>query len=71
MIDSDSGPEGTSHQLCGRMDMLAEQTKYGPNSKGETGTRLWPDRATARAAIFDFAETFYNRRRLRKHTLAA
>ncbi|MFJ3763065.1 IS3 family transposase [Streptomyces sp. NPDC090080] len=29
--------------------------------------RLWPDRATARADVFDFIETFYNRRRLRKH----
>ncbi|MFB7557644.1 IS3 family transposase [Streptomyces brevispora] len=35
--------------------------------KEEIGTRFWPDRATARADIFDFVETFYNRRRLRKH----
>ncbi|MFD5514123.1 DDE-type integrase/transposase/recombinase [Streptomyces sp. NPDC127051] len=36
----------------------------------EIGTRFRPDRATARADIadiFDFVETFYNRRRLRKH----
>ncbi|MFD8386728.1 DDE-type integrase/transposase/recombinase [Streptomyces sp. NPDC059679] len=33
----------------------------------EIGTRLWPDRATARAEVFTFVETFYNRRRLRKH----
>ncbi|WUV40411.1 IS3 family transposase (plasmid) [Streptomyces sp. NBC_01483] len=35
--------------------------------KEEIGTRFWTDRATARAGIFDFIETFYNRRRLRKH----
>nr|WP_329813330.1 integrase core domain-containing protein [Streptomyces sp. JV185] len=35
--------------------------------KEEIGTRFWPDRATARASIFDFIETFYNRHRLRKH----
>ncbi|MFF1651263.1 IS3 family transposase [Streptomyces sp. NPDC058240] len=35
--------------------------------KEEIGTRIWPDRATARAEVFDFIETFYNRRRLRKH----
>ncbi|MEU2801637.1 IS3 family transposase [Streptomyces sp. NPDC006995] len=34
--------------------------------KEEIGTRFWPDRATARADIFDFIETC-NRRRLRKH----
>lgn len=28
-----------------------------------------PDRATARAEVFAFIETFYNRRRLRKHPL--
>ncbi|MFF3468776.1 IS3 family transposase [Streptomyces sp. NPDC002619] len=35
--------------------------------KEEIGTRFWTDRATARAGIFDFIETFYNRRRPRKH----
>ncbi|MFB7087472.1 integrase core domain-containing protein [Streptomyces sp. NPDC056296] len=35
--------------------------------KEEIGTRRWPDRTTARAEIFAFIETFYNRRRLRKH----
>ncbi|MFE7572896.1 hypothetical protein ACFU76_39205 [Streptomyces sp. NPDC057539] len=28
---------------------------------------MWPDRTTARAEVFNFIETFYNRRRLRKH----
>ncbi|ALO93834.1 hypothetical protein SHL15_2692 [Streptomyces hygroscopicus subsp. limoneus] len=35
--------------------------------KGEIGTRIRPDRATARAEVFTFIETFYNRRCLRKH----
>jgi transposase InsO family protein len=35
--------------------------------KEEIGTRCRPDRATARAETFAFIETFYNRRRLRKH----
>lgn len=35
--------------------------------KEEIGTRRWLDRATARAEIFAFIETFYNRKRLRKH----
>ncbi|MFE4832347.1 IS3 family transposase [Streptomyces sp. NPDC056672] len=30
--------------------------------KEETGTRTRPDRATARAEVFNFIETFYNRR---------
>ncbi|MET9980303.1 integrase core domain-containing protein [Streptomyces microflavus] len=35
----------------------------------EIRTRIWPDRATARAEVFTFIETFYNRRRLRKHKI--
>jgi putative transposase len=35
--------------------------------KEETGTRIRPDRATARAEVLDSIETFCNRRRLRKH----
>ncbi|MZE52935.1 IS3 family transposase, partial [Streptomyces sp. SID5770] len=27
----------------------------------------WPDRATARADVFNFIETFHNRRRPREH----
>jgi transposase InsO family protein len=37
--------------------------------KEEIGTRIWADRASARAEIFTFIETFYNRRRLRKHPM--
>jgi hypothetical protein len=35
--------------------------------KAEIGTRIWPDRATARAQIFEFIEVFYNHKRLRRH----
>ncbi|THA30595.1 hypothetical protein E6R18_19730 [Streptomyces sp. A1277] len=35
--------------------------------KEEIGTRIGPDRATARAEVFSFIETFCNRRRPRKH----
>jgi transposase InsO family protein len=35
--------------------------------KAEIGTRIWPDRATARAEVFEFIEVFYNRKRLRRH----
>jgi len=35
--------------------------------KAEIGTRIWPDRAIARAEVFEFIEVFYNRRRLRRH----
>ncbi|MEU1628515.1 IS3 family transposase [Streptomyces sp. NPDC020096] len=33
----------------------------------EIGTRQWPDRASAHTEIFAFIETFYNRKRLRRH----
>lgn len=35
--------------------------------KEENGSRVGPDRTTARADVFAFIETFYNRHRLRKH----
>ena len=31
--------------------------------KTEIGTRVWPTRAAARAAVFEFVEVRYNRRR--------
>lgn len=37
--------------------------------KEEIRTGRWPDRAGARAGIFAFVETFYNRRRLRRHPI--
>ncbi|MFE7113743.1 hypothetical protein ACFU98_47415 [Streptomyces sp. NPDC057575] len=48
-------------------------TTIAPNSSSlpwtwpTVGTRVWPDRATARAEVFAFIETLYNIRRLRKH----
>jgi hypothetical protein len=35
--------------------------------KEEISSRIWPDRATGRAEVFAFVETFDNRRCLRKH----
>ncbi|MEU9624226.1 IS3 family transposase [Streptomyces sp. NPDC048155] len=82
VIHSDRGSEYTSDQLRGRIGTLGHQQRMGRTGscfdnaaaesfwavlKEEIATRFWPDRATARADIFDFIETFYNRRRLRKH----
>lgn len=57
-------------QSCGRtgscFDNAAAESFWAP-LKEENDTRLWPDRATARAEVYDFIETFCNRRRLRKH----
>lgn len=35
--------------------------------KTEIGTRDWPDRAAARADLFEYIEVFYNRQRLRRY----
>ncbi|WP_425587747.1 hypothetical protein [Streptomyces plumbiresistens] len=35
--------------------------------KRSFGTRVWNDRASARADILTFIETYHNRRRLRRH----
>ena len=35
--------------------------------KTEIGTRFWPDRASARADLFEFIEVFYNRQRIRRY----
>jgi putative transposase len=35
--------------------------------KCEIGSKRWPDRASARAALFEYIEVFYNRQRLRKY----
>lgn len=82
VIHSDRGSECTSRQLSDKTGVLGRRQSMGRTGscfdnaaaesfwavlKEETGTRFWPDRATARASIFDFIETFYNRRRLRKH----
>ncbi|WP_217241779.1 IS3 family transposase [Streptomyces sp. AC555_RSS877] len=84
VIHSDRGSEYTSTQFldrirelglrqsCGRtgscFDNAATERFLGPAQGGDRH-RIWPDRATARAEVFTFIETFYNRRRLRKHKI--
>lgn len=79
---SDRGSEYTSTQFRSEIARLGMRASTGRTGscydnaaaesfwavlKAEIGTRTWPDRATARAAVFSYIETFYNRRRLRKH----
>ncbi|MGW2524602.1 IS3 family transposase [Streptomyces sp. NPDC001617] len=84
VIHSDRGSEYTSTQFstrkrelrlrnsCGRTGSCfdnAAAESFWALLKEEIGTRIWPDRARARARaeVFTFIEAFYNRRRLRKH----
>ncbi|GGW79450.1 transposase InsO family protein [Streptomyces albaduncus] len=82
VIHSDRGSEYTSTQFAHRIQELGLRNSCGRTGscfdnaaaesfwallKEETGTRTWLDRATARTEVFTFIETFYNRRRLRKH----
>ncbi|MEV7872057.1 IS3 family transposase [Streptomyces sp. NPDC088124] len=82
VIHSDRGSEYTSAQFqerigelrlrqsCGRTGSCfdnAAAESFWALLKEEIGTRVRPDRATARAEVFNFIETFYNRRRPRKH----
>ncbi|MGW4048728.1 DDE-type integrase/transposase/recombinase [Streptomyces sp. NPDC004721] len=79
---SDRGSEYTSDELrreIGRLGLRQSMGRTGScfdNAaaesffallKEEIGTRSWPDRASARADIFAFVETFCNRQRLRRH----
>ncbi|MGW5640730.1 IS3 family transposase [Streptomyces sp. NPDC003832] len=81
VIHSDRGSEYTSNQFCERIRELGLRNSCGRTGsrfdnaaaesfrallKEEIGTRIWPGRATARAEVFTFIETFQNRR-LRKH----
>ncbi len=81
---SDRGSEYTSSEFRAEIHALGLRQSTGRTGscfdnaaaesfwavlKEEIGTRTWPDRATARADVFAFIETFYNRRRLRKHPL--
>ncbi|WP_406337510.1 IS3 family transposase [Streptomyces sp. NBC_00649] len=82
IVHSDGGSEYTSDELRCEIGQLGLRQSMGRTGscydnaaaesffallKAEIGTRHWPDRATARAEIFAFIETFYNRKRLRKH----
>ncbi|MFI9163262.1 transposase [Kitasatospora aureofaciens] len=82
VFHSDRGSEYTSSEFrteISKLDMRKSMGRAGSCYdsaaaesffavlKEEIGTRVWPDRATARAEVFSFIETFYNRRRLRKH----
>jgi transposase InsO family protein len=79
---SDRGSEYTSDELRREISRLGLRQSMGRTGscydnataesffallKEEIGTRTWPNRATARAEIFAFIETSYNRQRLRKH----
>jgi transposase InsO family protein len=79
---SDRGAEYTSDELRREIRRLGLRQSMGRTGscfdnaaaesffallKEEIGTRRWPDQGSARAEIFSFIETFYNRRRLRKH----
>ncbi|MET8114415.1 IS3 family transposase [Streptomyces prasinus] len=82
VIHSDRGSEYTSTQFrerirelefrqsCGRTRSCFDNTaaeSFWALLEEEIGTRSWLDRATARAEVFNFIETFYNRRRLHEH----
>jgi transposase InsO family protein len=82
IVHSDRGAEYTADELrreTGRLGLRQSMGRTGScydNAaaesffallKAEIGTRRWPDRTTARAEIFTFIETFYNRKRLRRH----
>ena len=79
---SNRGSEYTSAQLRNIINELGMRASTGRTGscygnataesfwailKAEIGTRAWPDRTTARAEVFSYIETFYNRCRLRKH----
>ncbi|MFE4177399.1 DDE-type integrase/transposase/recombinase [Streptomyces sp. NPDC056909] len=81
VIHSDRGSEYTSahfrdrirelelRQSCGRTGSCfdnAAAESFWTLLKEETGTRTRPNRTTARAEVFNFIETFYNRRRRRE-----
>ncbi|MGW1803044.1 IS3 family transposase [Streptomyces sp. NPDC001984] len=82
IIHTDRGSEYTSTQFRVQLGQLGLRQSMGRTGicfdnaaaesffavlKEEIGTRIWNDRASARADIFTFIETYYNRRRLRRH----
>jgi transposase InsO family protein len=60
------GPRQSTGRTGSRYADAAAESFFAP-PKAETGTRRRPDRTTARAGILALAETFRNRKRLRKH----
>jgi putative transposase len=83
IVHTDRGSEYTSRRFRDRLGELKLRQSMGRTGicydnaaaesffavlKEEIGTRVWADRATARADVFAFIETFYNRRRLRRHS---
>ncbi|MBV2358012.1 IS3 family transposase [Streptomyces sp. J2-1] len=84
IVHSDRGAEYTSDELRREISRLGQRQSMGRTGscydnavaesffallKAEIGTRHWPDRTTARAEIFALIETFYNRKRLRRHPI--
>jgi transposase InsO family protein len=82
VFHSDRGSEYTSHEFRAEITRLtigqsmgrvgscydnAAAESFFAFLKAEIGTRIWATKAAARADIFTFIETHYNRRRLRKH----
>lgn len=82
IFHSDRGSEYTSSEFLSeisKLDMRQSMGRVGScydNAavesffavlKEEIGIRVRPDRASARAEVFAFIGTFYNRRRLRRH----
>ncbi|GAB2934765.1 IS3 family transposase [Streptomyces heilongjiangensis] len=82
IVHSDRGAEYTADELRREISRLGLRQSMGRTGscydnaaaesffallKAEIGTRRRPARTTARAEIFAFIETFYNRKRLRKH----
>ncbi|MEW2708291.1 IS3 family transposase [Streptomyces koyangensis] len=82
VVHSDRGAEYTADELRREIRRLGLRQSMGRTGscydnaaaesffallKAEIGTRRWPARNTARAEIFTFIETYYNRKRLRRH----
>lgn len=82
VIHSDRGGEYTAREFKEKIDEYGYTQSMGRTGscydnavaeshwaviKTEIGTRLWPDRASARADLFEFIEVFYNRQRIRRY----
>jgi transposase InsO family protein len=82
VIHSDRGGEFTAAEFRGLIAEFGYRQSMGRTGscydnavaeshwaliKTEIGIREWPDHASARAALFEYIEVFYNRQRLRKY----